>query len=406
VVPLTSGEQPGDTRFERALVLAGIVVLAFNLRPGAVSVGPVLEEVTGALDMSPTTAGVLTAAPVLCFSAFGWAAPAAARVVGLHRLTLLALVAAVAGLGVRATTGSIAVFLVTSVVALAGLASGNVLLPSMVKLHFPDHVGVVTGLYTTSMAFGLTLSSALTVPIAEAAGTWRWGLGSWALVVAVSALPWLGLLRHDAHLAKGRPAISVGDVARTRLGWAMAAVFGLQSLQAYAVFGWFAQVYRDAGFTAPAAGLFLGVATGVGIPLSFVIPMVGARMRDQTWLMLALLACYPVGYLGLAFAPEASPLLWAVLVGVATSIFPLVLAQISLRCRTSEGTAALSGFSQSVGYLLAAVGPLGVGVLYEARGGWTIPLLALTGAALLLAVLCPLVARPSYLEDQLRRAGG
>jgi CP family cyanate transporter-like MFS transporter len=381
--------------------VVGIVVLAFNLRPGAVSVGPVLEEVTGALDMSHTVAGVLTAAPVLCFSVFGWAAPAAARVVGLHRLTLLALVAGVCGLGLRATTDSIPVFLVTSVLALAGLASGNVLLPSMVKLHFPDHVGVMTGLYTTSMALGLTLSSALTVPIADEAGSWRWGLGSWALVAAVAALPWFGLLRHDAHLDKGRPGISVGDVARTRLGWAMALVFGVQSLHAYSVFGWFAQVYRDAGFTASASGLFLGVATGVGIPLSFVIPMVGARMRDQTWLMLGLLACYPVGYLGLAFAPEASPLLWAVAVGVATSIFPLVLAQIGMRCRTSEGTAALSGFTQSVGYLLAAAGPFGVGVLYEATGGWTVPLLTLTGASLVLAALCPLVARPSYLEDQL-----
>jgi CP family cyanate transporter-like MFS transporter len=382
--------------------VVGIVVLAFNLRPGAVSVGPVLEEVTGALGMSPTAAGLLTAAPVLCFSVFGWAAPAAARVVGLHRLTLLALVAAVCGLGVRAATGSVPVFLVSSVIALAGLASGNVLLPSMVKLHFPHRVGVMTGLYTTSMAVGLTLSSVSTVPIADAAGSWRWGLGSWALVAAVGALPWLGLLRHDAHLDRGRPGISVRDVARTRLGWAMAAVFGLQSLQAYSVFGWLAQVYRDAGSTAAAAGLFLGVATGVGIPLSFVIPMLAARMHDQTWLMLGLLACYPVGYLGLAFAPRAAPLLWAAAIGVAQSIFPLVLAQIGLRCRTSEGTAALSGFSQSVGYLLAAVGPLGVGVLYDATGAWTIPLLALTAASLVLAALCPLVARPSYVEDQLR----
>jgi CP family cyanate transporter-like MFS transporter len=403
VVVLTATEETvRDTPVRRVLVVVGIVVLAFNLRPGAVSVGPVLEEVTGALAMSHTTAGVLTAAPVLCFSAFGWAAPAAARLVGLHRLTLLALVAAVCGLGVRATTDSVPVFLAASVLALAGLASGNVLLPSMVKLHFPDHVGLMTGLYTTSMAVGLTLASAVTVPVADAAGGWRWGLGSWALVAGVAALPWLGLLRHDAHLARGRPGISVRDVARTRLGWAMAAVFGMQSLHAYAVFGWLAQVYRDAGSTASAAGLLLGVATGVGIPLSFVVPMVGARMRDQTWLMLGLLTCYPVGYLGLAFAPDASPLLWAVAVGVATSIFPLVLAQISLRCRTSDGTVALSGFTQSVGYLLAAVGPLGVGMLYDATGGWTVPLLTLTAASLVLAALCPLVGRPSYLEDQLR----
>ena len=81
-------EQHQDTRAERILVVVGIVVLAFNLRPAAVSVGPVLAELTADLGMSSTAAGLLTTLPVLAFATFGMAAPGMASRVGVHRLTL------------------------------------------------------------------------------------------------------------------------------------------------------------------------------------------------------------------------------------------------------------------------------------------------------------------------------
>ncbi len=392
-----------DSRWERVLLLAGIVVLAFNLRPAAVSVGPVLDEITSALGMSGAVAGVLTTLPVLAFAAFGALAPELARRLGLHHVTLVSLVAVVVGLGIRARTDEIWVFLVASLVGLGGMATANVLLPSLVKLHFPRRVGLLTSVYTTSMAVGLTFASSLTVPIAEQTGSWRWGLFAWALTAVVAALPWIGLLRHDRTPSPEPHTITLRQVARTRLGWSMALFFGLQSLQAYSIFGWFAQVYRDAGFSATTAGLLLGVITAMSIPLSFLIPSFAARMHHQTWLIVGLIACYPVGYLGLILAPVAGAWAWAVLVGTAASVFPLVLTLIGLRARTREGTAALSGFTQSVGYLIAAVGPFGMGVLYDATGGWTVPL-----SVLLVLVVGQLaaglaVARPSYIEDSVRR---
>lgn len=390
-----------DTRWQRVLVLVGIVVLGFNLRPAAVSVGPVLDEIRSTLGMSGTTAGILTTLPVLAFAAFGALAPELARRAGVHRVTLASLVAVVVGLGTRARTDQIWLFLLMSFVALAGMATANVLLPSLVRLHFPTRVGLITSLYTTSMAIGLTAASVLTVPISEQLGTWRWGVLAWAVTAVVAALPWLGLVRHDRSLAATPHTVRLRDVARTRLGWAMAMFFGLQSLQAYSIFGWFAQVYRDAGFSATTAGLLLGVITAMSIPLSFVIPSLAARLHSQTWLILTLGACYPVGYIGLILAPAEGAWLWAVMVGIGASIFPLVLTLIALRARTSEGTAALSGFTQSVGYLIAAVGPLGIGVLYDATGGWTVPLSVMCVLVLGQVAAGLLVARPSYIEDHL-----
>jgi CP family cyanate transporter-like MFS transporter len=217
----------------------------------------------------------------------------------------------------------------------------------------------------------------------------------------VAALPWLGLLRHDSALEGPRSRITLGAVARTRLGWAMAAFFGFQSLQAYSVFGWFAQVYRDAGFSAGTAGLLLGLITAMSIPLSFWLPAYAARQENQTLLIALLLACYPVGYLGLILAPVGGAWLWAVFVGVGASVFPVVLTLIGLRARTSQGTAALSGFTQSVGYLIAAVGPFGMGVLYDRTGGWTVPLGALLVLMVPQFVAGMIVSRPAYVEDQL-----
>lgn len=393
-----------DTRAEKVLVVVGIVVLAFNLRPAAVSIGPVLGELTGSLGMSATIAGVLTTLPVLAFAGFGALAPTLARLAGIHRVTLVSLVAVVLGLGLRTETSSVPVFLLLSLLALSGMATANVLLPSLVKLHFPDKVGTLTSVYTTALAVGLTLASVTTVPIAHAFGSWRWGLFAWAVTALVAALPWFVLVRHDRSPEDAPHTITLGAVARTRLGWLMALFFGLQSLQAYSVFGWFAQVYRDAGFSPATAGLLLGVITAMSIPLSFWLPAWASRMERQTWLIVALVLCYPVGYIGLMVAPVGGAWLWAVLVGIAAAVFPIALMLIGLRSRTSAGTAALSGFTQSVGYLIAAVGPFGVGLLYGITGGWTVPLSALTVLVVPQLVTGVLIARPSYVEDQLELA--
>jgi CP family cyanate transporter-like MFS transporter len=390
-----------SSRAQRILVVLGIVVLAFNLRPTAVSVGPVLGDISASLRMSTAETGILTSLPVLAFAVFGALAPRGARLIGLHRLTLLALLCVVGGLAGRGVTSSVPLFLLLSLLALAGMASANVLLPSLVKLHFPNQIGLMTAVYSTALAIGLTSASVLTVPIGEAQDGWRSGLTVWAVTAGIAVLPWLALVAHDRRPEEPRSHIGLLDVARTRLGWLMALFFGLQSLQAYAVFGWFAELYRDAGFSAHNAGLLLGVITGVSIPLSILIPWLVGRTTDQRLLMCLVMVCYPIGYLGLVYAPHAGALAWAVFVGIGLCTFPLILTLIGLRARTPAGTAALSGFTQSTGYLIAAIGPFGVGVLHDLTGDWTAPLLVLLALCVPQLWLGLTVARPAYVEDEL-----
>jgi CP family cyanate transporter-like MFS transporter len=131
------------------------------------------------------------------------------------------------------------------------------------------------------------------------------------------------------------------------------------------------------------------------------VPRLVARPGNQRAVMFTVMLLYPVAYLGLVVAPHSLAVLWALLLGAATTTFPMILTLIGLRAATPEGTAALSSFTQSTGYLLAAIGPFGVGVLHDASGGWTVPLLALAILVVPMLALGAYVSRPAAVEDQL-----
>jgi len=108
-----------------------------------------------------------------------------------------------------------------------------------------------------------------------------------------------------------------------------------------------------------------------------------------------------MGYLGLIIAPTTLAGLWAILLAVSLSAFPAFLALTGMRGQTPAGTAALAGFSQSVGYLLAAIGPFAMGVLSEVTGGWTVPLIFLLALCVPLEIFGQLAVQPNSLESEL-----
>lgn len=390
---------------QRWLVAVGVLLVALNLRPAVTSLSAVLGEVRAELGLSGAMTGLLTTLPVLCFAVFGAAAPGLARRFGTHRLVSVAVAALVTGLALRALVHSGALFLAFSGLALAGIAIGNVLLPALVKRHFPERLGVMTAFYTAGMAAGTSLGAGLTVPAGQALDGWRDGLVMWAGLSVISMVPWLFMLgTRDARPVGRGNGVRPGRLARSRLAWAVAVYFGSQSLQAYSVFGWLPQIYRDAGFSAETAGAMLAVLTALGIPVSLLTPSLATRGRDQRLHVALLTACYAFGYAGLALAPHAGAWLWAIGVGVGVGgTFPLALTIIGLRTRAPAGTVALSGFAQSIGYIVSAVGPLLVGVLHDAAGGWWMPL-ALLGALLLPQLVAGFVAGGArYVEDELAR---
>ncbi len=395
------------------LVVLGIVLASVNLRSAITSMGALLADVRAGLGMSETAAGVVTTLPVLCFGVVGLLAPALARRLGRHRLMLAAMAAVALGLAGRAGVGSAAGLIAGTAVTTSGIALANVLIPVLVKQHFPERIGLLTGLYTMGLQAGTAVAAAVSVPLAALSGGWRGGLGWWALLAALAVVPWLAVARQDDRPADASAARTAADAAmdaarehalplravlRRPLTWGLALFFGMQALSAYTVMGWLPDIYRSAGFSQAEAGLMLAVAMGLGIPVSMALPALATRSPDQRPWVVLLTACTAAGYAGLALAPAAGAWLWVLLVGLGNGAFPLALAMIGMRARYAANTARLSVLAQGVGYLLAAVGPFAVGVIHDVARSWTIAL-AFLGALLVPQLAGGLIAgRPVHLE--------
>ncbi|MFG1954904.1 MFS transporter [Micromonospora sp. NPDC048830] len=387
------------------LVLVGMLLVAVNLRAAVTSLGALLDEVRTGLGLSGAMAGFVTTLPTIAFAGLGALTPWLVRRVAPARVLVVAMLALAAGQVLRVLTGSAPVFLVASALALAGIAVANILLPMLVKQYFPHRTGLVTGAYTMALTLGTSVAAASAVPVAHAFGSWRAGLGVWAALAALAVLPWVPLALRARAARRGGTRTEAAAPAwirpgRTRLGWAMAVYFGAQSLSGYAIMGWLAQLFRDADFHPQTAGLLLAGVTALGVPVALLMPALAGRMRTLRPLVLGLTAASTAAYLGLAVAPHGAALLWVALLALGQGAFPLILTTIGLRARTAEGTVALSAFAQSTGYLIAALGPLLVGVLYEATGGWTAPIGFLLVALAVQTAAGLVIARPRFIEDE------
>ncbi|MGV9852249.1 CynX/NimT family MFS transporter [Streptomyces sp. NPDC003442] len=399
------------------VMAAGLMLAALNLRPAVTSLGPLLEEVRDDLGMSGTVAGVLTSVPAACFALFGLTAPRLARRWGAGAVVCAGLAAIATGLLLRPFAGGTVVFLAASALALAGIAVSNILMPVIVKRWFPDRVGAMTGLYSMGLSLGTAAAAAATVPMTDAlGGSWRSGLGVWALLAAVALVPWLFLARAggsgpeaggtDTDVpAAAETAAAPADapamrITRSPLAWAMAVFFGFQATAAYISMGWMPQIFRDAGVSASTSGLLLAVMMAMGVPLAFVLPRIAARLRHQGVLVVILGVFGLTGYAGLWLAPAEGAWAWAVLLGIANCAFPLALTMIGMRTRTHAGVVRLSAFAQSVGYLLSIPGPLLVGVLYQHSGGWGQPIALMAGFMVPQIVAGVLAGRDRHLEDE------
>ncbi|MFF9352566.1 CynX/NimT family MFS transporter [Streptomyces sp. NPDC014734] len=387
------------------LVAVGLVLTALNLRPAITSLGALLEEVRDGLHMSGSVAGVLTSVPPLCFAVFGIMAPRLARRFGPAAVVCVGMIAITAGLAIRPLVGGTAGFVAASALALMGIAVSNVLMPVIVKRWFPDRVGTMTGLYSMALALGTSLAAAITVPVTDAlGGSWRMGLGIWAVLAAVAILPWIPSVR-DRNGAPGQAVVQHRDtpelrITRSRTAWALACFFGLQATAAYITMGWMPQIFRDAGVSAGTAGVLLAVTMAMGVPLAFVIPGVASRMRNQGAIVLLLGSCGLVGYAGLYLAPAGGAWAWALLLGISNCSFPLALTMIGMRSRSGAGVVRLSAFAQSTGYLLSIPGPLLVGVLYQLSGGWGLPIALMAGLMVPQMVAGFLAGRDRTIEDE------
>jgi MFS transporter, CP family, cyanate transporter len=381
------------------LMMAGIVLVAANMRAAASSVGPLLAQIRDDVGLSSTAAGALTTLPVLCFGAVAPLAPTLARKMGYTAAVGAALVGVVTGLVVRLIPGVFPLYLGT-LVAGAGIAVGNVLLPVLVKRNFPDRVGIITGVYVTVLVGSAALAAGVTVPIANALGhSWRAGLGIWAIPALIALLVWAPQLTRPEHTTGSRPERGgTRSLLRDPLAWQVTAFFGLQSASFYIILSWLPTIFQSHGETRSTGGLLLGISMISGLPGALLLPGWATRAKDQRALAVIFSGFVFAGLTGLLIAPVAVPYLWVVLLGIGQqALFPLALTLVVLRSRNVSETASLSTLMQSGGYMLAAVGPIAAGALHDATNSWRPTIVVLLCLVLLQMVFGVLAGRARHL---------
>ncbi|MCW2569011.1 MAG: hypothetical protein JWN54_3108 [Mycobacterium sp.] len=381
---MTSVEDPQRTRTvvavpAFALSAAGVVLVAHTMRQAVAGVPPLLDR----LHLGGTAASFLVTVPVLCFAVGALAGPALRRRLGEERAVFALMAALFVGLLVRALTPEWALFAGTIVGGFA-IALLNVLIPSLIKHRFPDRVGAMMAAYTMAITVGASLAAGVTVPVLHASGdSTSWALGVWAIPVAVALLVWLPQLRvgpAEAETGTARPR----SLWRDALAWNVMAFMGLVTLIYFACLSWLPAIYVDRGVDESEAGFLLMVMNLTGLVGNLVAPMMAERMRDQRVAVAATVAIATAGVLGIWLAPASTALVWVTLFGISQgAALSLALLLMVLRAPDPVTAARLSSMAQAGGYLIGAAGPLVMGLLYTATGGWTAPMVFLLVTTLL-----------------------
>jgi CP family cyanate transporter-like MFS transporter len=375
------------------MLIAGLLLIALNLRIGVASVGPVLPDIRDSLGLSAAAVSLLTTIPVVAFGAFAFASPWLARRLGLHRLLGLAMLVLAGGITLRLQP-SLAALLAGTVLVGAAIAVANAAMPPVIRKDLSRHTAPAMGVYGTCLFLGAAIGDGLTVPLLPAAGGWRPALALWAIPAAVAFLLWLPQCRkpaiRDAPVRSAHPhaRFAAGPSFRAVLAdpvaLAVTALMGVQCAWYYATLTWLPTLLQDHGMAPHDAGWMLSYSAIPGIAASLASPVLAKRIRPA-WIPIASSAVLDAAaYAGLAFAPLHFTYAWMTLLGLGQgAALSLSLSYVAWRSPDARHTAHVSTMAQGFGYLTASLGPVAIGAVHALTGNWTVPL------AVLAALLVP-----------------
>jgi CP family cyanate transporter-like MFS transporter len=352
--------QQDQPRALHPYLFAAIVAFAFNLRPGLVTIGPLLPDVQRGLALSPFAIGALTALPVLAFGGGSAIGDRVGRRLGWGRAMIVTALLIATGIATRSIGTPVWAYAGALLLG-TGIGFGAVLVPALLKAR-ARRLGAAMGAYSFMLVASAAVSVALTPGFAHAfGGDWRPTLGVWALPALACALIWIPLRRTDIPphaLARGAP------MWRSPLAWAVTFNMGLQSTLFYSLASWLPTLLIDRGLSTQTAALDLSLFYLPQIAIALAAPILLARIRRQDIAAAAAMSIAGVGLISVLYGPPAGIPWWCAVVGGALgAVFAFALTFMVLRSRTPQTAAGLAGMSQSVGYAMAASGPLVLGIV-------------------------------------------
>ncbi|SHF90117.1 CynX/NimT family MFS transporter [Ornithinibacillus halophilus] len=389
-----------SSQWYRAVLVVGIIFIAFNLRPAITSVGPLIGTIRDDIGLSNWSAGLLTSLPLI---AFAFMSPIVARIGNRYtneRALLWGLIVLLVGISIRSISVLFFLFVGTLLVGV-GIAICNVLLPGVIKEKFPAKVGLMTSIYSTAMGIFAAVASGVSVPLASGMDLgWQLALLVWSIpsVIGIGIWFYLSRKKQSESDVEGQYVPSENRMWKSPLAWQVAAYMGLQSFLFYVTISWLPEILHNNGVTMETAGWMLSFTQFIGLPASFLVPVIAGRLQSQRSIVLVIGVFSITGYSGLLLGSSfVLMIVSTTLIGLALSgSFALALAFLGMRARDSKQAAELSGMAQALGYVFAAIGPIFIGYLYDVTHVWTIPLITLIVVSLLVALFGMAAGRNKY----------
>ncbi|NYR09149.1 MFS transporter [Psychrobacter sp. BI730] len=402
---LSASSSLPSSRFTFWLVLCAMVLLATNMRAPIVALGSIAPVVKDALDISEFQIGWLGAVPMLSFAVGALISPTIGKRFGLEN-TLIAMIGLLTvGMVIRTAIPTWSGFLIGTLLLTLAIGFANTLAAPVIKQRTPQHIPLITGLFSLTMTTAAGIVAGVVLPLSEQVG-WQWALGGWTILGVFAFVIWLFLrvrLGSSNHQAVIPAALGSSEISmwRTTFAWQIAIFMGLQSLLFYTVASFLPSIWVSKGLSAVSAGQ-------MGSVFQFMAPV---SILSLTWLVnrgrpiqaLAVFAAVlnVVGILGISYLSTDLAWLWSGMMGMGCSaIFTLSMMLFSMRTYTTNQASELSGMAQAVGYVIAFFGPLGTGWLHETTGSWSVPLFIMLILMIVNVVIAWLVSRPVMVDGK------
>lgn len=379
------------------LLVLGLLLLGVCMRMPITSIPSVIKEIAQTFSVAPTSLGILTTIPLLCFGLLSSVVSATAQRIG-NELTI-AIAMALMFIGSYLRIISFPLLMVGTVLVGVAITCINVLLPAIITDKFPARIGSITGMYNTAMTLFAAIGAYAITPITHQS-SWQTAVILISLIALISAIVWLPNLKYNEHAAAGQEADKGTNMWKQLNAWWLLLFFGFQCFVFYSVVAWLPTIAMSAGLSSDQASLIAGLLQLFALPFAFAVPVIAARMTNRQPIMLAAGISAMAGTIMMFFPVNSFAYFCvvALLLGAgSTTTFVLAMTLFGLKTKSAADTRNLSGMVQSIGYLIAALGPVIVGNLNAQTHSWFASVVVILAAAFLFTLFGMLAERHQYI---------
>lgn len=369
----------------QTLLLIAIVLLGLNLRPVLAAIGPLLDRIQLDSGLDHIGASLLTSLPVVIMGLGALAAGLLRQRLGERNGILFGVLLIALACLLRGVLPDSSTLIATALLAGAGIAFVQALLPGLIKSRFAADSGRLIGFYSCAIMGGAAFGAALTPWLAQSIG-WSWALASWALPALLAAALWRRAAPAQAVATSSElPHL---DVWRSPRAWLLMSFFGIGTAGYTLVLAWLPPYYTSLGWSAQASGLLLAALTLCEVVAGLLASSLLPRYPDRRVLLAVVLLALLAGLLGLMMAPLQLVVPICMLLGIGIgALFPLSLVVAQDHLDDPRQTGDLLAFVQGGGYLIAATAPFLAGLLRQYTDDLRLSWLTMAAATVVLMAM-------------------